>query len=157
MDNSKIHITRSGFHITYSDLISHPPESERGVWNLEHGVWILELSIHHAPDFQLSRYGMPCCVIQIPYLSLVKYGNISLGQQCFFKPYTTRAFFKPYTTGAAPWWCMVSKTPLWCMVSKNTATLKRYFHISLLKCVVSTKMYKKFRNVRAKGSIKVHG
>jgi len=36
---------------------------ERGVWNPEHGVWILELSIHHNPDFQLSRYGMPHCVI----------------------------------------------------------------------------------------------
>ena len=28
----------------------------------------------------------------------------------------------------------------WCMVSKNTATLMRYFHISLLKRVVSTKI-----------------
>ena len=26
--------------------------SESGVWNPEHGVWILEISIHHAPDFQ---------------------------------------------------------------------------------------------------------
>ena len=87
---------------------------------------------------QLSRYGMPHCVIQIPHLSLVKYGNICLGQQCFLKPYTTRAFLKPYTTRAAPSWCMVSKTPSWCMVSKNTAHLKRYFHSSPLKCVVST-------------------
>ena len=140
--------------------------SESGVWNPERGVWILEISIHHTPDFQQWIMKNPYTTLQIWNVSLCNLDTTLITLEiwkylsgvavlfkpyttwaflkpyttwAFLKPYTTWAFFKPYTTRAAPSWCMVSKMPSWCMVSKNTATPKRYFHTSLLKCVVSTR------------------
>ena len=44
--------------------------SECGVWNPECSVWILELSIHHAPDFQQWIMKNPYTTLQIWNASL---------------------------------------------------------------------------------------